>query len=214
MSIHRVSHRWVSGHFSCRGACTLWKKTRSIPLKLEKPKWKLTYKTEQKSRVKTAGDKVICDCRVRTNFWSQFSRLFPDFFSKTINFCRLNVIKYVINRDLEKRQNQGFLMICYKRTVSTEQCGHTKVLEILIAWLIEEKKYHSRSTSCSFCFKLSLYFPAFFQVWKIAMTFTRIQDFVRTPWEAIYIKLPSFPIELTSVSNRKSQENKEKNTSG
>ena len=41
-------------------------------------------------------------------------------------------------------------------------------------------------------------------------TFTRIQDFVRTPWEAVYIKLPSFPIELTSVSNRKSQENKEK----
>lgn len=41
-------------------------------------------------------------------------------------------------------------------------------------------------------------------------TFSRTQDFVRTLWEAIYIKSPYFPTELTPVSNRKSQENKEK----
>ena len=47
--------------------------------------------------------------RVRTDFWIQNSRLFRDFFSKTIiSFSRLQVIKQVINTDLKKRRNKDF----------------------------------------------------------------------------------------------------------
>ena len=67
-----------------------------------------------------------------------FSRLF---FKTKNSFYRLKVIKWVINRDLEKRRNQSFLMIYYKGTVTTGQCGHTRVLEILIVWLNGKKSF-------------------------------------------------------------------------
>ena len=47
---------------------------------------------------------------VRTVFWFQNSKVFPDCYSKTmISFSRLKIIKQVINKDLKKKpQEQSF----------------------------------------------------------------------------------------------------------
>ena len=59
--------------------------------------------------------------RVRMDFWIRNSRLFPDFFSKAIiSFSRLEVIKWVINIDLQQRRNKAFFTIHCKRTVEVE----------------------------------------------------------------------------------------------
>ena len=66
----------------------------------------------------------------------------------------------MINRDLEKRRNQAFFMMHCKRTVTTVQCGHKRIIKLPILWLHVQcgrdwirfdhgEKIHLLSTCCN-----------------------------------------------------------------
>ena len=66
----------------------------------------------ERARLKAYQEKInSCNKnRVRTDFWIQNSRLFPDFFKKKkIYFSTLEVIKRGINSDLKKYRTKVFL---------------------------------------------------------------------------------------------------------
>ena len=133
-----------------------------------------------------------------TRFYFLICRdFFSDFFAKHQFIFRLKVIRYVINRDLEKCRNEASFMMHCKCIVTMVQCKHKRIIKLLILWLnvlatgeIElttGEKINLLGFFCSYkktpdlnyFFRHHLHFQDYFQVWKIK-TFSRIYDSVRT----------------------------------
>ena len=70
--------------------------------------------------------------RVRTQI---FGSKIQDFSKTILYFSRLKVNKQVVYRDLENTGNQAFFMMHCKFTLTTVQCGHKRIMKLLILWL-------------------------------------------------------------------------------
>ena len=125
--------------------------------------------------------------RVRTQI---FGSKIQDFSKTVLYFSRLKVNKQVVYRDLENTGNQDFFMMHCKFTLTTVQCGHKRIMKLLILWLnvsamgeIEWNLTTGKKIETSYYFsRLYLYFEDFSQVWKTAgqvSRLSRIQDSVR-----------------------------------
>ena len=154
--------------------------------------------------------RITCIHRVRTDFWIQNSRLFLDYFQDNSLFSQTRGYQ-IIMWSIGTLKNAGtrlFFMMHCKLTITTGQCGHERIMRLLILWLnvlatgnIESdltngKKIHLLNTCCNVekenDKKIFLYFTDFFHVWKIALqiskTFLRIQD----PVQTLYISTGDF----------------------
>ena len=70
--------------------------------------------------------------RVRTQI---FGSKIQDFSKTVLYFSRLKVNKQVVYRDLENTGNQAFFMMHCKFSLTTVQCGHKRIMKLLILWL-------------------------------------------------------------------------------
>ena len=118
--------------------------------------------------------------RVRTQI---FEFKIQDFSKTILYFSRLKVNKLVVYRDLENTGNQAFFMMHCKFTLTTVQCGHKRIMKLLILWLnVSAMGEIEWNLTTGKKLRLLTIFPDFSQVWKTAgqvSRLSRIQDSVR-----------------------------------
>lgn len=85
----------------------------------------------------SAFRRITCIHRVRTNFWIQNSWLFPDYFQNNSLFSQTQGHQ-IIMWSKETLKNAGtrlFYRMHCKLTVTTVQCRHKRIMNLLILWL-------------------------------------------------------------------------------